>query len=208
MNNVNVTGDLIRPAEELLGKLEMTKEKPFSRETVRKDVLTLREVYSDEGYAYAEVVPVTKEDDRNHTVDITYQATKSNKVRFERINIAGNTTTRDNVIRRELKVYEGEYFSGQGLRDSIRNLRRLDFFEDVEIQNKKGSADDLMELNLNVKERPTGTFSIGAGYSGYEGVMGTMEVSQKNFLGTGRLLLAQLRLSSISAYYDIRLVGL
>jgi len=204
VNNVNVTGDLIRPAEELLGKLEMTKEKPFSRETVRKDVLTLREVYSDEGYAYAEVVPVTKEDDRNHTVDITYQATKSNKVRFERINIAGNTTTRDNVIRRELKVYEGEYFSGQGLRDSIRNLRRLDFFEDVEIQNKKGSADDLMELNLNVKERPTGTFSIGAGYSGYEGVMGTMEVSQKNFLGTGRLLLAQMRISSISAYYDIR----
>jgi outer membrane protein insertion porin family len=204
VNTVNVTGDLIWPAEELLQKVELTKAKPFSREAVRKDVLALREVYADEGYAYVEVVPVTKEDDRNHTVDLTYQATKGNKVRFERINITGNTSTRDNVIRRELNVFEGEYFSGQGMRDSTRNLNRLGFFEDVELQSKKGSADDLMELNLNVKERPTGTFTIGAGYSGYDGAIGTAQVAQKNFLGTGRELMAQMRISTRSAFYDIR----
>jgi outer membrane protein insertion porin family len=203
VNNVNVTGDLVRPAEELLSKLRMTKQNPFSREMVRKDVLALREVYADEGYAYVEVVPLTKEDDRNHTVDITYQATKGSKVRFERINITGNTITRDNVIRRELKVYEGEYFSGQGMRDSARNLNRLGFFEDVETQSKKGSADDLMELDINVKEKPTGTFSLGAGYSGYDGAIGTAQVAQKNFLGTGRQLAAQLRISTKSAFYDV-----
>jgi len=204
VNNVNVTGDLIRPAEELLQKLEMTKQKPFSREIVRKDVLALREVYADEGYAYAEVAPLSREDDREHTVDITYRMTEGNKVRFERINITGNIATRDNVIRRELKVYEGEYFSGEGMRNSVRNLNRLGFFEDVEIQNKKGSQDDLMELNLNVKERPTGTFSLGAGYSGYEGAIATAEVSQKNLFGTGRELMALMRIGTKSSYYDIR----
>ena len=204
VNNVNVTGDLIRPAEELLQKLEMTKQKPFSRELVRKDVLALREVYADEGYAYVEVVPVTKEDDRSHTVDITYQATKGNKVRFERINIAGNTATRDNVIRRELMVYEGDYFSGQGLRDSTANLHRLGFFEDVEVQTKKGSDEDLMDFTINVKEKPTGTFTMGAGYSGYEGAIGTVQVAQNNLFGTGRKLSANLRIGTKTSYYDIR----
>ncbi len=204
VNNVNIAGDLIKPAEELLKKLEMTKQKPFSREIVRNDVLTLRDVYADEGYAYAEVVPVTKDDDRDHTVDITYQAAKGNKVRFERINITGNTSTRDKVIRRDLEVYEGEYFSGQGMKKSTANLHRLGFFEDVEVQPKKGSADDLMDLNINVKERPTGSFTLGAGYSGYEGAIGTMQIAQNNLFGTGRKLMGALRIGTKSSYYDIR----
>ncbi len=203
-NSVNVAGDLIKPAEELLKKVELAKQKPFSREMVRKDVLTLRDVYANEGYAYAEVVPVTSENDTDHTVDITYQATKGKKVRFERITIAGNTSTRDKVIRRDLEVYEGEYFSGQGMKDSTANLNRLGFFDDVEIQTKKGSADDLMDLNINVKEKPTGSFMLGAGYSGYEGAIGTMQVSQNNLFGTGQRLMGALRIGSISSYYDIR----
>ncbi len=203
-NNVSITGDLIQPAEELLKRVVMVKGEPFSRENVRKDVLALRELYADEGYAYAEVVPVTREDDRNHTVDIAYQATKGKKVRFERITITGNTTTRDNVIRRDLEVYEGEYFSGQGMRNSTANLNRLGFFEEVEIQTKKGSADDLMDLNVNVKERPTGNFALGAGYSGYDGAIGTMSVSQNNLFGTGRKLVGSLRISTKSVEYDLR----
>ena len=204
VNDVNIAGDLIQPAEELLKKVQLAKAKPFSREMVRMDVLTLREVYSDEGYAYAEVVPVTRENDRDRTVDITYQATKGNKVRFERITITGNTNTRDKVIRRDIEVYEGEYFSGLGMRRTTANLQRLGFFEDVEVQTKKGSADDLMDLNINVKERPTGSFALGAGYSGYDGPIGTMQVSQNNLFGTGRKLTGALRLSTKSAEYDIR----
>jgi len=204
VNNVMVAGDLIKPAEELLDRVEMVKPKPFSREIVRKDVLTLRDAYADEGYAYAEVVPVTKEDDKARTVDITYQLKTGNKVRFERIIITGNTATRDKVIRRELRVYEGEYFSGLGMKKSAANLHRLGFFEDVEVQTKKGSADDLMDLTINVKEKPTGTFTLGAGYSGFEGVIGTMQVAQNNLLGTGRKLAANLRIGTKTTYYDIR----
>ena len=204
VNNVDIAGDLIKPAEELLKLVAMVKGEPFSREIVRKDVMTLRDVYANEGYAYAEVVPVTREDDREHTVDITYRATTGNKVRFERITITGNTSTRDKVIRRDLEVYEGEYFSGWGMRRTTENLNRLGFFENVEVQTKKGSADDLMDLNINVKERPTGSFTLGAGYSGYEGAIGTMQVSQNNLFGTGQRLMGALRIGTKSSYYDIR----
>jgi len=205
VDEVSVTGDLILPAEELLKKVvTMVKGEPFSRELVRKDVMALRDVYANEGYAYAEVVPVTKEDDRDHTVDITYQATKGSKVRFERINITGNTATRDNVIRRELEVYEGEYFSGWGMRKSTENLNRLGYFDDVEVQTKKGSAENLMDLGIHVKEKPTGSFTLGAGYSGSDGPTGSVTVAQKNLFGTGRTLMAQMRISSVSQFFDIR----
>jgi len=204
VNNVTVEGDLIMPAEELLKRVEMVSPKPFSREIVRKDVLALRDAYADEGYAYAEVVPVTKEDDKARTVDITYQLKTGNKVRFERITITGNTTTRDKVIRRELEVYEGEDFSGLGMKKSAANLHRLGFFEDVEIQTKKGSAENLMDLTINVKEKPTGSFTMGAGYSGYEGAIGTVQVAQNNLFGTGRKLSANLRIGTKTSFYDIR----
>ena len=204
VNNVNVAGDLIKPAEELLKMVETAKPKPFSREVVRKDVLALRDLYADEGYAYAEVVPVTREDDKQRTVDITYQLKTGNKVRFERITITGNTATRDKVIRRELEVYEGEYFSGKGMKKSAANLHRLGFFEDVEVQTKKGSTEDLMDLTINVKEKPTGSFTMGAGYSGYEGAIGTLQVAQNNLFGTGRKLSANLRIGTKTSYYDIR----
>ena len=203
-NDVEVAGDLIKPPEELLKRVTMVKGEPYSREVVRIDVLALREVYADEGYAYAEVAPLSREDDREHTVNISYQITKAAKVRFQRINITGNTVTRDNVIRRELGVYEGEFFSGYGMRKSTENLNRLGFFEDVEVQTKKGSAEDLMDLNINVKERPTGSFMVGAGYSGYDGPLGTFQVSQNNLFGTGQRLMGSVRVSGRGAWYDIR----
>jgi outer membrane protein insertion porin family len=204
VNEVKLEGDLIMPPEELLKKVQLVKPEPFSREIVRKDVLTLRDIYADDGYAYAEVAPLTREDDKNHTVDITYQITKGKKVRFERIDITGNTVTRDNVIRRELEVYEGDYFSGYGMKKSTENLNRLGFFEDAEFQTKKGSADDLMDLTVNVKEKPTGSFSLGAGYSGSEGATGIASVSQNNLFGTGQSLMASLRISTVSQFFDIR----
>jgi outer membrane protein insertion porin family len=155
VNEVKIEGDLIEPEEKLLKKVAINKEEFFSRKVVRADILALREVYADAGYAYAEVGPYVNEDDQKHLVDISYKVSKGQKVRFERINITGNTQTRDKVIRRELEVVEGEVYSGEGIRKSNQNLQRLGYFEDVEFQTKKGSRDDLMVLNVNVKERPT-----------------------------------------------------
>jgi outer membrane protein insertion porin family len=204
VNDVKVSGDLIRPGDELLKNIGIKKEKFFNREVVRKDNLALREIYANEGYAYADVSPIIKEDDKKHLVDITYNISKGKKVRFERINISGNTITRDKVIRREFKVIEGDYFSGEALKKSNMNIHRLGYFEDVEVQTKKGSRDDLMVLNIKVKERPTGSFSMGAGFSSFEGVIGMFQLAQSNLFGYGQKISASIRLGGKTQQFDIR----
>jgi len=204
VSNVQVEGDLILPVDVLLAELNIGKEEFFNREVVRQDTLRLTEIYADEGYAYAEIVPMTAQDDKNYLVAITYKINQGKKVRFERINITGNDITRDKVIRRELRVIEGEYFSAKQLQQSTANLHRLGFFEDLEVQTKKGSREDLMVLDINVKEKRTGAFSIGVGYSTFDNVMGTFQISESNFRGYGQELSASARLGSRTTEYDIR----
>jgi outer membrane protein insertion porin family len=203
VNTVSIEGDLIVPEEELMKKVRISKEKIFNREVVRNDVLALKEIYNDEGYAYAEIRPSTKDNDEARLVDITYVISKEQKVRFERINIKGNVTTRDKVIRRELKVIEGEYFSGEKLKKSSDRLNRLGFFEDVEVQTNKGSREDLMVLDITVKEKPTGAFSFGAGYSSVDSVIGTASVSENNLFGRGQRLAAAVRIGGESSQFDV-----
>jgi outer membrane protein insertion porin family len=204
VGKVEVSGDLIMPSDELLKKVSISKEKVFNREVVRKDILALKEVFAEEGYAYAEVSLRTKENDPAHTVDIHYDVSKGEKVRFERINITGNTSTRDKVIRRELKALEGEYFNGKAVSRSTQNLNRLGFFETVEIQTRKGSLEDLMVMDVKVKEKPTGSFSFGAGYSSVDSVVGMVQIEQNNFQGYGQRLSASIRLGGNSSQFDVR----
>ena len=203
VHKVSVDGDLIRPADELMKMVRITHEKVFNREVIRKDTLALKKVYTDEGYAYADVVPRTREDDKTRQIDIVYSIRKGKKVRFERINIMGNTTTRDKVIRRELKVAEGEYFSGKKLKRSSQNLDRLGYFKDVQIETKRGSRDDLMILDVKVEEEHTGSFSVGAGYSSMDSVVGMASVSEDNLFGRGQKLVASVQLGGKSSQYDI-----
>jgi len=204
VGKVMVSGDLIEPADALLKKVSIDKEKVFNREVVRQDILTLKETYADEGYAYAEVTPRTRDNDQTHTVDIDYSISRGEKVRFERINITGNTKTRDKVIRRELKALEGEYFTGKAVSKSTQNLNRLGYFETVDIQTKKGSQEDLMVMDVKVKEKPTGSFSFGAGYSSVDHLVGMAQIQQDNFLGNGQRLSAAVRLGGNMQQFDVR----
>ena len=204
VDKVQVTGELIRPEAELLKKVKINKEKYFNREVIRKDMLDLRDLYADEGYAYAEVAPSIREDDQNKKVDITYQITQNRKVRFERINIAGNTVTRDKVIRRELRIHEGEEFSGKGVKDSTKNLNRLGFFDDIDIQTKKGTQDDLMVVDVSVKEKPTGSFSMGAGYSSFDKAIGMFSIAQNNLFGRGQKLAGMASIGGRTQEVDVR----
>ncbi len=204
VDKVNVAGDLIEPADDLLKNVNIGKEKVFNQETVRNDMIRLQDIYANKGFAYAEIKPSIKEDDENHVADVTYHISKGPKVRFQRITITGNQHTRDKVIRRELKVMEGGYFSGEGLKRSTQNLRRLDFFEDVQLHTKKGTRDDLMDLNVDVKEKGTRTFSVGAGYSSAYSAFVTFEVSDNNFMGYGQRLSASARIGGRNTEFDIR----
>ncbi len=203
VGSVSVEGDLIKPAEELLKMTQIGKEKVFNRETVRKDMLALRNAYADEGYAYSEVSPKTEEDRQGRKMNIVYRMTKGPKVHFERIDITGNTFTRDKVIRREIKAVEGDYFSGKALRKSTEKLNRLGFFENLSIQTKRGSKKDSMILDVHVKERPTGWFSFGVGYSSVDKTVVSFQVAENNFLGFGQKLSATAKIGSVSSEYNL-----
>ena len=203
VGKVDITGDLVLSEEELRKKLKITKEAYYNREVVRNDVLALTDLYSDEGYAYAEIFPRIDKNFDELMVNITYVVAKRKQVYFENIIIGGNTKTRDKVIRRELKVYEQELFSGKGLKRSVRNLYRLDYFEDIKVDTVKGSADDKMILKIDVTEKPTGTFAFGAGYSSVENVFGMASITQRNFLGRGQILKLDAELGGTTTLYRL-----
>jgi len=191
-------GDLLEDKDKLLEKMQTPKEKVYSRETLQNDLTALGDLYADKGFANADITPLIKENAENLTVDVTFDIRKGEKVYFERIEIGGNVKTRDKVIRRELRVYEQELFSATNLKESIKNLRRLEYFEDVNFSTTPGSAPNRMNLKISVKERPTGTFGVGAGYSTQDRLVGMVEVSQNNLFGRGQTLKVQGILGSIS----------
>jgi outer membrane protein insertion porin family len=191
VGKVAITGDLILTEEQLLKDLKITKEKFYDREVLRNDVLKLTDLYANEGYAYADIVPRVKMIPENLQVDITLNIEKGKPVYYEEIIISGNTKTRDKVIRRQLRVYEQELTSASRLKRSITNLERLDYFKDIKVDTAKGSADDKMVLKIDVTEKPTGSFSIGGGYGSVESFFATAMVQQKNLFGRGQTLSLQ-----------------
>ncbi|MDI6854166.1 MAG: outer membrane protein assembly factor BamA [Deltaproteobacteria bacterium] len=193
VGKVDIQGDFIEDKAKLRERLAIVKEKVYSREVVQQDLTTLADLYADHGYANADVTPLIKEDDVNKKVDIVFDIRQGKKVYIERIEISGNVKTRDKVIRRELRVHEQELFSATKLKESMRNLRRLEYFEDVNFSTTPGTSPDRMNLKVAVKERPTGSFGIGAGYSTQDRLVGMVEISQTNLFGRGQ----QLRLQGI-----------
>jgi outer membrane protein insertion porin family len=186
VGKVDLTGDFLIAKEQLLASLKITQEEFYNREKLRIDVLSLTDLYANEGYAYADVAPKINEDFEKKIVDITLDIQKGKLVHFEEIIISGNSKTRDKVIRRELRVYEQELFSSQRLKRSIRNLYRLDFFEDVKVDTSKGSSEDKMVLKVDVTEKSTGAFSFGAGYGNVEQAYGVVSVAERNLFGRGQ----------------------
>jgi len=202
VGTVTISGD-VEDEGALKIKLALLKDAYFSRETVRKDVLTLMDLYTDQGYANADISTKIDEKADIHVVGIDYHIQKGPQISFEKILISGNRKTRDKVIRRELKVYEQELFSGKRLKRSIRNLYRLDYFEDVKVQTVKGSAEDKMVLKIDVKEKSTGMFSIGGGYSSEDEFFAMGEITQRNLFGRGQVLSLQAHVGGTSDRYNL-----
>ncbi len=188
VGKVDIKQQFFKDKKELLKSLEIEKQDYFSQEVLRKDIMNLTSKYSDFGFAHCTITPAVTKDPDKKAVNILLVVNRGPKVYFDRISIAGNTRTRDKVIRRELRVMELEPFSATGLKKSNDRLRRLGYFEDVEITPKPGNDEKHMDLDVKVKERPTGTFSIGAGYSSVDSLMLMGEISQRNFLGKGQTL--------------------
>lgn len=195
INSIGFGGDMLFGEDELYKELELRKDDTFAILKRNRDVLRLSEKYQDLGYAHVNVVPDMQVNDKDRLVDITYNFEKGALVRFGEITVKGNSKTRDYVIRRELRIYEGELYSGTGMRLSRENVQRLGFFEnETLVFNTKSppGRPDIMDVEIEVKERPTGQFQLGAGYGTASKFFFTVQVAETNFRGKGQ----DLRLSS------------
>ena len=203
---VDVTGDFLadHPKDEVVGLVRLKKGEWFSSSQLRDTINGIGELYKDEGYAYVNIVPNTLVDDQKRVVDLSVDIAKGNKVRIGRIRVQGNTRTRDKVIRREMRIYEGEYYSSSGLKRSERLITRLGFFETVNITTSRGADEGTMDVVVDVKEKPTGTFQIGAGFSSIESFVAQAQIAQNNLFGRGQSLSLQATLSSIRTIANVR----
>ncbi len=183
--HVDLTGDIIGLKRDLLKKFKVHEGDTFSRATLTRDIEGLKDFYGDKGYAYVDVRPSTNINNKKRIVDLTFDIKKNDIVHIDKINITGNTKTRDKVIRRELYIDEKDLYSSTGIKKSKSALKRLGFFEDVGIEKVRGKSADKIDIAVKVKERPTGAISAGIGYSSVDSIIGTASISQSNLFGTG-----------------------
>jgi outer membrane protein insertion porin family len=157
----------------------------------------IEQLYKDQGYAFVNVIPDIRPDKATRTADVTYAIETGDKVHIGRIEITGNDPTFDKVVRREIQLNEGEVYRGSLLEASRARLLRLGFFDEVTISTPRGTGDAVLDMNVKVSERPTGTFSLGLGYSNLESLVLTFNVQKNNFLGLGYLMNAAVNWSRL-----------
>lgn len=201
--SIKLSGDLITDEKIILELIKVDQEEFFNRMVLRQDVLRITDYYAEKGYAFSEVSPKSLKNHAEKTVDLDFRINQGPLVRINRITIKGNTRTRDKVIRREIKLTEGGLFDAVKLKKSNKALTRIDFFEDVNISPEPGIDETLMDLVVEVKEKATGKFSIGAGYSSVDHATFMGEISENNLFGRGQRLAAKASLSSTSTKFNI-----
>lgn len=185
VGEVDIEGELLFDKGDLFKKLILRTGDVFSYSKFLGDIETLKNTYTDIGYAFASVTPRTPRNPETKIVNITYVVEKGNLAYIERIDIQGNERSRDKVIRRELLIREGELFSGPGIRKSKEYLMRLGYFDDVTITTERGSSEERVNLLIEVKERRVGNFIIGVGFSSLENFIGTAQVTHTDLWGLG-----------------------
>ena len=201
---IEISGDsLIKPRPELLQALKIKEGNNYDRESLSKDIDFLTQACNDEGYAIADVNPKVNIREKEQLVDIDFQLKKGELVYINRINITGNAVTRDKVIRRQLEVVEGNLYSSSKLKNSYGNLNRLRYFEEVDFQTEKKPDKNEMDINIRVKEKNTGMFMVGAGYSATEQAIIMAQIVQQNFLGYGQILSLKASLGSTTNNYEL-----
>jgi outer membrane protein insertion porin family len=185
VGNVVLTGVTLLPESELRRQLGFKTGDVFSRGGLRDGVRNITDLYSTIGRASADILPRTEQQAATRTVDVTLEITEGPEVYVERINITGNTRSEDKILRREIPFVEGDLYTLQKLQRAKQRLINLGYFETVNVLTAPGTAKNRIIVNVEVAERPTGIFSIGGGYSSADSFVGTLDISQNNFLGRG-----------------------
>ena len=184
--DILVDGDLLEESEEVtLDGISAVKGETFNVDILRKDSFFVSEKFTDIGYAFANVDPVTNINRSDKQVQVTFAINKGELITINRVNITGNAKTRDNVIRRSLKVHERELYSSSKIKRSEKLLRRLGYFDEVTITPESANKENEVDLTVGVREGSTGSFSAGAGFSSGDGLLMNTRVSENNLFGYG-----------------------
>ncbi len=206
INDISFNGELLFSESEMLEKLKLKSTQTYNEENLRLDIQTLTEMYQDKGYAFANVLRTLEVVPGENKVDVVFSFEKGVIAYFGKIVMKGNTKTRDKVLRRELKIHEGDMYSGSKLRTSKDNVNRLGFFQPESVVfntiTRKGT-DNILDVEVSIKERPTGQISLGAGYSTATQGFIQASVAQNNFRGLGQNINANLSYSDRQQIYNL-----
>jgi outer membrane protein insertion porin family len=204
VSKVNVSGDMLVPKAEIEKLVQVKAGDTFSRKAMSETSKKIGERLGQDGYAFANVNAIPDIDKKNHQVAFNFVIDPGQRVYIRRINISGNNKTRDEVIRREFRQTEGEWFDVEKIKKSKQRVDKLNFFSEVNIETPpvQGTADQV-DVNVGVKEKSTGNISVGAGFSSGEGLILTGSVTQSNLFGTGNYLSTQINTGKINQVYSV-----
>ena len=208
LGNLTFSGNLgNQSADDLLALFSLNSGAIFDRQQLVNSIQKINYLYADQGYAHVDVNPITKEDSALSSIHLDVSITLNKKAYINRITITGNTRTQDEVIRREIGLSEGGLYSASVIGDSLNKLRRLGFFSNVTLQTSRlADMPDKIDLNFVVQETKTGALSAGLSHSQNFGISFNAGIRERNFLGSGNTLNAELQYSEtfkkLSFYFE------
>lgn len=204
VGSVDIAGDILEDEEELRKLVTVKSGEGFKLSQLFEDVKNIQDYYGDRGYAYAQVEPRRRAGSAENTLDIAYEIHPGEPVHIGKIMISGNQKTEDKVIRREILVNEGELYHGSKVHASEASIQRTGYFEKVSVTTQAAKEANTIDMLVEVTERSTGQFQIGAGFSSAESFIGTLQVSYDNFLGRGHFLAAQGTISKLRQLFNVQ----
>ncbi|HYR05900.1 MAG TPA: outer membrane protein assembly factor BamA [Gallionella sp.] len=204
VSKTGVSGDTLIAKEEVEKLIQVKAGDTFSRKALTETSKKIGERLGQEGYAFANVNAIPDLDKEKHQVAFNFVIDPGQRVYIRRINVVGNDKTRDEVIRREFRQVEGAWFDMEKIKKSKQRVDRLDFFSEVDLETPsvQGTTDQ-MDVNVSVKEKSTGNFSVGAGFSNGEGISLSAGVTQANLLGSGNYVSTQINTSRVNQVYSL-----
>ncbi len=204
VSDVKLAGQLLLPEEELSKLVKLKPGDVFARDKLTQTTKAIADRLGNDGYAFANANAVPQIDKDKREVAFTIFVDPGRRVYVRRINIAGNTKTRDEVVRREMRQLEGGYYDASKIQLSKQRVDRTTYFKDVNVETVPVSGlTDQVDVNFTVEEKPTGALLLGAGFSTVEKVILSGSISQGNVFGSGKFLSTQVQSGKINRVYSV-----
>lgn len=204
---VTVTSDLPEVDSDLFqSKIRLREGAVYSPSVVELEIARLERLALNEGLNFVRVEPRITRNDRDLTLDVEFMLTRGERIFVERIDIEGNTTTLDRVVRNQFRIVEGDPFNPRAIRESAERIRALGFFSKADVQAREGSSPQQVVIDVDVEEQPTGSLSFGGSYSTDGGFGAAITFSERNFLGRGQSLSLSFNTAASSSQYGFSFV--